>query len=156
MICNQELQKLGQIDPQCCICFFFCNLRSCCILIYCMLSYCMLSYYILSYYILSTCDDDGDVNDDNMMLKMKFIMNDTKKNGWCLQDLTHAWLTYKQTNKQNNGWTNTAYYTYAKYHLKNKPNRATMRPDCVHACNYHVTYMWTKQMDKQTGDTTEL
>ena len=46
-----------------------------------MLSYCMLSYYILSYYILSTCDDDGDVNDDNMMLKMKFIMNDTKKNG---------------------------------------------------------------------------
>ena len=36
----------------------------------------------------------------------------------------------------------------------NKPDRAKMRPDCVSACIDHVTYT-EKQMDDQTGETTE-
>ena len=36
---------------------------------------------------------------------------------------------------------------------KNKPDRATMRPDCVSACIDHVTYM-ERQMDEQMGETT--
>ena len=38
--------------------------------------------------------------------------------------------------------------------LKNKPDRATMRPGCVSACIDHVTYM-ERQMDKQTGEMTK-
>ena len=37
---------------------------------------------------------------------------------------------------------------------KNKPDRATMRPDCVSASIEHVTYM-ERQMDEQTDETTE-
>ena len=37
---------------------------------------------------------------------------------------------------------------------KNKPDRAKMRPDCVSACIDHVTYT-ERQMDEQTGETTE-
>ena len=36
----------------------------------------------------------------------------------------------------------------------NKPDRATMRPDCVSVCIDHVTYM-ERQMDEQTGETTK-
>ena len=32
----------------------------------------------------------------------------------------------------------------------NKPDRATLRPDCVFACIDHVTYM-ERQMDKKAG-----
>ena len=38
--------------------------------------------------------------------------------------------------------------------LINKPDRATMRPDCVSTCIDHVTYM-ERQMDEQTGETTK-
>ena len=38
--------------------------------------------------------------------------------------------------------------------VKNKPDWATMRPDCVSACIDHVTYM-ERQMDKQKGETAE-
>ena len=34
--------------------------------------------------------------------------------------------------------------------IKNKPDQATMRPDCVSMCIDHVTYM-ERQMDEQTG-----
>ena len=37
----------------------------------------------------------------------------------------------------------------------NKPDRATMRPDCVSTCIEHVTYM-ERQMDKQTDETTRV
>ena len=37
---------------------------------------------------------------------------------------------------------------------ENKPDRATMRPDCVFTCIDHVTYM-DRQMDKQAGGTTK-
>ena len=37
---------------------------------------------------------------------------------------------------------------------RNKPDRAKMRPDCVSACIDHVTYT-ERQMDEQTGETTE-
>ena len=37
---------------------------------------------------------------------------------------------------------------------KNKPDRATMRPDCVSACIDHVTYI-ERHTDEQTGVTTE-
>ena len=44
---------------------------------------------------------------------------------------------------------------YSRVHAtKNKPDRATMRPDCVSTCIDHVTYM-ERQMDEQTGETTE-
>ena len=37
---------------------------------------------------------------------------------------------------------------------KNKPDRATMRPECVSACIDHVPYM-ERQMDEQMDQTTE-
>ena len=37
----------------------------------------------------------------------------------------------------------------------NKPELATMRPDCVSACIDHVTYM-DRQMVKQTNETTRV
>ena len=38
--------------------------------------------------------------------------------------------------------------------ILNKPDRTTMRPDCVSACNEHV--IWTeRQMDELTDETTE-
>ena len=37
---------------------------------------------------------------------------------------------------------------------RDKPYRATMRPGCVSACNDHVTYVWERQMDEQTGEKT--
>ena len=41
------------------------------------------------------------------------------------------------------------------YELRvNKPDRATMRPGCVSACIDHVTYVWERQMDEQTGEKT--
>ena len=45
------------------------------------------------------------------------------------------------------------YYLGNNYGI-NKPDRATMRPDCVSACIDHVTYM-ERQMDEQTSETTE-
>ena len=38
--------------------------------------------------------------------------------------------------------------------LYNKPDRATMRPDCVSACIDHVTYM-ERQMDRWTDRQTD-
>ena len=37
---------------------------------------------------------------------------------------------------------------------ENKPDWATMRPDCVSACIDHLTYLG-RQMDEQTDETTE-
>ena len=39
--------------------------------------------------------------------------------------------------------------------LKNKPELATMRPDCVSACIDHVTYI-DRQMVKQKNETTRV
>ena len=39
--------------------------------------------------------------------------------------------------------------------VTNKPDRATIRLDCVSACIAHVTYM-ERQMDKQTDETARV
>ena len=41
--------------------------------------------------------------------------------------------------------------TPEKDNINNKPDQATMSPDCVSMCIDHVTYM-ERQMDEQTGE----
>ena len=64
---------------------------------------------------------------------------------------TSAFSSSRQTIKKSTQSNSLSEYS-------NKPDRATMRPDCVSACidfgDKHVTYL-EGQMDEQTDETTE-